>query len=122
MQSHQGMYHPNNQVSTEMKRIVYNGSIVDNRPRVSKSMDHCMLSPTSFSGHGMGNLIVAGYQNIGNWNPVSVQNHLHMQHVFYPQQQQIHQLSSSGSNHGPSNSNFVLSSSKTLQKQADVDS
>ncbi len=122
MQSHQGMYHQNNQVSTDMNRFLFNRLRIDNRPRVSKSMDHCILRPTSFSGNGPGNLIVGGYQNIANLNPHGFQTHPHMQQLFSPQHQQIHQLSSPGINHGPSNTNLVLSSSKTLQKQADVDS
>jgi hypothetical protein len=41
----------------QIHQIPMNSHQTMNRPRVSKSMDQCMLGPSSFSGYNLGNSI-----------------------------------------------------------------
>jgi hypothetical protein len=91
------------------------GSRVGNKPRVSKSMDQYILKPKSFSGYGIENQVLEGYQgNIITPYQKIIQPHIQQ---FFPLQQPINKKSRSGSNYMSPNTNLVLSPSKTLQKQ-----
>ena len=117
MKMQQEMYGQNNQFTNEIRMVPSHVSRVENKPRVSKSMDQCMLRPKSFSGYGIENQVLEGYQYQGNIITPSqqiIQPHIQQ---FFPPQQPINKKSRPGSNYMSPNTNLVLSPSKTLQKQ-----
>lgn len=120
MHIQQPMYAHNGQFSNEIHRVMSNGLRVENRPRVSKSMDQFMVRPTSFSGYAIGNQVITRNQYQGNpiiTPPQTIQPHT--QHLFSPHHHQPipPQTTRPNSNYLPPNTNLLLTPSKTLQKQ-----
>ncbi len=67
-----------------------NSNLPANRPRVSKSMDQCMVRPSSFSGYNLGNSVAGMHQfQQGNFINNGIQTHPHVPQQFLLNQQPI---------------------------------